>query len=156
MLMTAFKLHAQRYRKDAPDRPCELLTEVCAFQNIHAAVLQSDLQDTVPAAEGSVLQKAVDERIGNLTASDLADKNTFDEVVKEAAAKIEAATGEKPEKEMVAKACQTLAAMTISIPKVLRMPKDVVVQGFDDFDLDTEELKELNPVDDKIKETSLN
>ena len=119
-----------------------------------AGITNTELTPELGAALEAV-QEAVDERIGSMTASDLADKNTFNEVVKEATAKIEASTGEKPGKGMVAKACQTLAAMTIAIPKVLRMPKDVVVQGFDDFDLDPEELKSLNPVDDKIKETSL-
>ena len=101
------------------------------------------------------VQGVVGERIGSLTACDLADKQTFNQVVKEAAAKIEEATGEKPEKETVIQACQVLASMTIAIPKVLRMPKDVVVQGFDDFDLDCAELKELNPVDDRVRVTGL-
>ena len=45
--------------------------------------------------------------------------------------------------------------MTIFIPKVFREPKGEVVQAFEDFNLDTEELKALNPVDDKIKVTNI-
>lgn len=101
------------------------------------------------------VQTVVDERMGSRAACDLADEKTFAAVVESAAKKVEEATGKKPEKETIAKACQTLAATTIAIPKVLRMPKGEVVQGFDDFDLDTVELKTLNPVDDKVKVTSL-
>lgn len=119
-----------------------------------AGIKKEELTPELGAALEAV-QTAVDERIGSLSSCDLTDKKTFAAVVESAAKKVEEATGKKPEKETVAKACQTIAATTIAIPKVLRMPKGEVIQGFDDFDLDTIELKALNPVDDKVKVTSL-
>ena len=119
-----------------------------------AGITTTELTPELGMAMGAV-QEVVNERAQSLSACDLTDNATFKAVVETAAKKIEETTGEKPEEETVAKACQALAATTIAIPKVLRMAKDVVVQGFDDFDLDTEELKTLNPVDDKVKVTSL-
>ena len=99
-----------------------------------AGIKKEELTPELGAALEAV-QTAVDERIGSLSSCDLSDKKTFVEVVESAAKKVEEATGKKPEKETVAKACQTLAATTIAIPKVFRTPKSETIQGFDDFDL---------------------
>ncbi len=115
------------------------------------------VEDLTPAfgAALEAIQETVDDRAGRLSACDLTDEATFKAVVDEAVKQVKEATGEAPDKSMLEKACQVVASMTIFIPKVFREPKDAVVQSFDDFDLDEEELKALNPIDDKLKVTTI-
>ena len=120
----------------------------------NAAITKPELTPELGAAMVAV-KAVMDDHAAKKEACDLTDKATFKKIITEAATKLKEETGETPEKPVLEKACKAVASMTISIPKVFREPKDVVVQGFKDFDLNTEELKALNPVDDKIKVTGI-
>ena len=115
------------------------------------------VEDLTPSfgAALEAIQNTIDERSESLSACDLTDAATFNAVVAEASEKVKETTGEAPDVKQLEKACKAVASLTIFIPKVFREPKGEVVQSFEDFNLDTEELKALNPVDDKIKVTNI-
>ena len=119
-----------------------------------ATITKEELTPELGAAMSAV-QAVVDEQTAGLSACDLSNAETLKKVVDKAAENVKETTGQAPDKKMLEKAGKALASMSFFVPKVLRRPKDVVVQGFDDFDLNTEELKALNPVDDKIKVTTI-
>ena len=119
-----------------------------------ATITKEELTPELGAAMSAV-QAVVDEQTAGLSACDLSNAATLKKVVDKAAENVKETTGQAPDKKMLEKAGKALASMSFFVPKVLRHPKDVVVQGFDDFDLNTEELKALNPVDDKIKVTTI-
>ena len=119
-----------------------------------ATITKKDLTPELGAAMAAV-QAVVDEQTAALSACDLSDAATLKKVVAKAAENVKETTGETPDKKELEKAGKALASMSFFVPKVFRKPKDIVVQGFDDFDLNTEELKALNPVDDKIKVTTI-
>ena len=119
-----------------------------------AAIKKPELTPEVGTAMEAV-KSVMDEHATKRESCDLADKATFKAIITEAAAKVKETTGEAPDRKDMETACKAVASMTIFIPRVFREPKDVVVQGFNDFELDTEELKALNPIDDKIKVTNI-
>ena len=99
--------------------------------------------------------KVVEERIASLAGCDLSDGETFRLVAEETARAIKDETGEEASAEMVEKACKVVEETTIAIPRVEAVPKSIVVQSFKPFDLDTEPLKTLNPVDSGIRVTTI-
>ena len=115
------------------------------------------VEDLTPSfgAALEAIQNTIDERSESLSACDLTDAATFNAVVAKASEKVKETTGEAPDVQQLEKACKAVASLTIFIPKVFREPKGEVVQSFEDFNLDAEELKALNPVDDKIKVTNI-
>lgn len=102
----------------------------------------------------SAVQQIVGQRIENGQTCDLADEKTAEAVAEEAVKSVTAAGGDVPKKALAAKAVQAVGAMTIAIPKIIPVSKDAVLQGYEDFELDTADLP-TNPVDDKIKVTGI-
>lgn len=119
-----------------------------------AGISVEDLTPSFGAALEAI-QEAMDERAGSLTACDLTDTATFKAVVAQAEEKAKEIDGTAPDKKEIEKAAKAISALTIFIPRVFREPKGEVVQSFEDFTIDTAELKTLNPVDDKIKITDI-
>lgn len=101
------------------------------------------------------VNRVVEERMDALKGCDLADKATFDAVVKAAVKEVREQTGETIQKKVVEKACMVVEQTTIAIPRVEAVPKGVVVQGFKPFRLDTAPLKSLNPVDSRLRVTTI-
>ena len=120
----------------------------------NAAIKKTELTPALGAAMDAV-KSVMDDHVAKRESCDLTDKATADVVIAEAEAKVKETTGEAPDRKDMEKACKAVASMTIFIPRVFREPKDVVVQGFKDFELNTEDLKTLNPIDDKLKVTNI-
>lgn len=99
--------------------------------------------------------KVVEERIVSLAGCDLSDGATFKLVAEETARAIKEETGKEASAVVVETACKVVEETTIAIPRVEAVPKSVVVQRFEPFELDVEPLKTLNPVDSGLKVTTI-
>ena len=101
------------------------------------------------------VNKVVEERISSLAGCDLSDGEMFSLVAEEVVRTIKEETGESMSAATIEKACRVVEETTIAIPRVEAVPKSVVVQSFKPFELDTEPLKTLNPVDSGIRVTTI-
>lgn len=102
----------------------------------------------------AAIKEIVDTRIGEHKACDLTDKKTVADILKGVQEKQKDSGATPSTKAVVEKACKVMAAMSISIPKIIPVSKGSILQGYEKFALDVTDIP-TNLVDDKIKKTAL-
>ena len=155
--------HPDKGKKAEPITPSNVAMAEAAKNGDATAYIPNSAKDALgsePLTQkfGAALEaanKVVEDRIASLAGCDLSDDETFKLVAEETAKAIKEETGEEANAEIVEKACKVVEETTIAIPRVEAVPKSVVVQRFEPFELDTVPLKALNPVDSGLRVTTI-